>query len=37
MNMPSQKDRQIFENLFVLEAANNLTKNLGKGTIVIFD
>ena len=35
MNMPSQKDRQIFENLFVLEAANNHWGDLTRGKKII--
>jgi sialic acid synthase SpsE len=35
MNQPSQKDRQIFENLFVLEAANNHWGNLNRGKKII--
>ncbi len=33
--MPSQKDRQIFENLFVLEAANNHWGDLSRGKKII--
>ena len=35
MNRPSQKDRQIFENLFVLEAANNHWGDLTRGKKII--
>jgi len=35
MNSPSQRDRQLFENLFVLEAANNHWGDLERGKRII--
>ena len=37
MNKPSQSDREIFENLFVLEAANNHWGDVKRGKKIIQD
>lgn len=37
MNNPSQRDREIFENLFVLEAANNHWGDLERGKKIVHD
>ena len=37
MNRPSQRDREIFENLFVLEAANNHWGDLERGKKIVND
>ena len=37
MNRPSQRDREIFENLFVLEAANNHWGDLERGKKIVSD
>jgi N-acetylneuraminate synthase len=37
MNRPCQRDREIFENLFVLEAANNHWGDLDRGRKIISD
>src|ERR1700753_4281510 len=35
VNRPSQRDREIFENLFVLEAANNHWGDLDRGKKIV--
>ncbi len=37
MNRPSQRDREIFENLFVLEAANNHWGDIDRGMKIVSD
>lgn len=37
MNRPSQRDRELFENLFVLEAANNHWGDLERGKKIVSD